>query len=536
LKKSVSAATALAAVSATLAHAPSASGAQAQAAGARVVWTACGTAAYPKLECGTLKVPLDHARPGGRTITLALSRVRHTSAHYQGPLLVNPGGPGASGLSLAGFVAKRLSAKVAAQYDIVGFDPRGVGASRPALNCKPGHLAPVRPDPVPHSPAEERANLRRASSFARACDSRYGTLLRHIDTASTARDLDRVRAALGARQVSYLGFSYGTYLGAVYARLFPERVRRLVLDSVVDPTGVWYADNIAQDYAFDARHKAFFAWVAKNHSTYRLGTDPGRIEAEWYRVREELRSNPAGGKVGPGEFEDTFIPGGYFNGYWPDLAAGLAAYIRGHDAEALVTLYKSLAGSDPAADNGYSVYTAVQCRDVRWPRDWPTWHRDAERVRAKAPLMAWNNAWYNAPCAFWPTSPAQPVDVANDRLPPSLLFQATDDAATPYQGGVTMHRLLRGSRLVVEEQGGNHGITLAGNACLDGYLADYLGSGRLPGRGSGAGADATCRARPAPNPAAASGAPSPTAAGTADRGRHGMLRGPWAGSVEPAAE
>lgn len=526
MKKPVSAAVALAALSATLAHAPSAAGAAAApAAPARVVWKACGTATYSKLQCGTLKVPLDHGRPQGRQITLALSRIPHTATDYQGPLLVNPGGPGGSGTELAGLVAKKLPAKVAARYDVVGFDPRGVGASRPALDCEPRYLSPVRPDPVPHSQAEEQANLRRTASFARACGKKYGGLLRHISSVSTARDMDRIRAALGADRMSYLGYSYGTYLGAVYAKLFPRRVRRLVLDSVVDPNGVWYEDNIAQDYAFDARQQAFFAWVAKYDSTYRLGTDPARIEAKWYAVREKLRSKPADRKIGPGEFEDTFMPGGYYNGYWPDLAAGFSAYVRKGNTKALVKLYDTFGAVDAAGDNGYSVYAAVQCRDAYWPRAWQAWHRDTASVHAKAPFMAWNNAWYNAPCAFWPTASLQPVDVGNDRLPAALLFQATDDAATPYEGGVAMHRLLRGSRLVVEDHGGNHGITLAGNACLDRYLAQYLDSGKVPmgPSGTGAEADATCPAQPDPKPAAASRRSAAAAAPAAASGLHGLL-------------
>jgi pimeloyl-ACP methyl ester carboxylesterase len=482
----------------------------------------CGTKAYPKLQCAVLKVPLDYARPGGRTITLALSRIRHTAGTYQGPLLVNPGGPGGSGLTLAGFVAKNLPGSVSSQYDVIGFDPRGVGKSEPALDCKPGYFNPVRADPVPHNRSEERANIRLAQSFAKACGTKYRGLLPYINTISAAKDMDRIRAALRARKINYFGYSYGTYLGAVYAKLFPDLVRRMVLDSIVDPTGVWYEDNLDQDYAFNARHQAFFAWAAKYDSAYHLGTDPARIEAKWYRVREKLRTEPAGGQVGPGEFEATFIPGGYYNGYWPDLAAGFSAYVRKDDQNALVTLYKNLAAVNANGDNGYSIYTSVQCRDASWPRDWHTWHQDTERVHAKAPFMAWNNAWYNAPCAFWPTGTLRPVNVANRKLPETLLFQATEDAATPYPGGVTMHRLLKRSSLVVEEHGGNHGIALRGNKCLDRYLAAYLANGTVP-RSHGSTADAICQAQPDPHPKTGSAATRTPS--TADKGLHNFLGG-----------
>ncbi len=489
------------------------------AVGPRLTWTACGSDDYPTLQCASLKVPLDHARPRGARITLALSRVPHTAKTYQGPLLVNPGGPGGSGLTLAGFVASSLPKAVAAQYDVVGFDPRGVGRSSPALDCRPGHFDPVRPDSLPDTPAVEEANLTRAKAFADACGEKYADVLPYIDTVSAARDLDAVRAALGAERINYFGYSYGTYLGAVYARLHPERVRRLVLDSVVDPSDVWYDANLNQDYAFDDRHRAFMAWIAGHDAAYGLGTDPERVGDAWYGMRAALARRPAGGKVGASELEDTFIPGGYYNGYWPYLAEAFAAYVNEKDTGPLVEAYENFGAQDAAGDNGYSVYTAVQCRDADWPRDWEDWREGNAEVYEKAPFMVWNNVWYNAPCAFWPTSARQPVDVANRGLPPALLFQATADAATPYEGGVTTHRLLRGSSLVVEEGGGNHGITLSGNTCLDAHLAAYLTDGTVP-RGDGeTEADAVCPALPDPEPLESK------AASTSSRGStlHGLL-------------
>ncbi|UUU23019.1 alpha/beta hydrolase [Streptomyces sp. DSM 40750] len=472
-----------------------------QAAAAKVAWKKCATADYPTLQCASVKVPLDYAKPGGKKITLALSRVPHTAKKYQGPLLVNPGGPGGSGLTLAGFVASSLPKKVAAQYDVVGFDPRGVGKSKPALDCKPGHFNPVRPDTVPSTSAIEKANLSRAKSFAKACATKHKDVLPYINTISAVKDLESIRKALGAKKINYFGYSYGTYLGAVYAKLYPERVRRLVLDSIVDPTGVWYEDNLDQDYAFDKRHKAFTKWVAKYDATYKLGTDPAKIEAKWYAMRAALAKKPAGGKVGASELEDTFLPGGYYNGYWPYLAEAFAAYVNDKNDAPLVESYENFAAIDSSGDNGYSVYAAVQCRDASWPRDWKKWTKDNWAVHKKAPFMAWNNAWYNAPCAFWPTKSLKPVNVANSKLPPVLLFQATDDAATPYQGGVTVHKLLKKSSLVVEQGGGNHGITLSGNTCLDKHLATYLTNGKVP-RGSGK-VDAVCKKLPDPKPAAA---------------------------------
>ncbi|MER7719795.1 alpha/beta hydrolase [Streptomyces flaveolus] len=484
---------------------------------AGIDWKKCGTDDYPTLQCASLTVPLDHARPAGKRITLALSRVPHTARTYQGPLLVNPGGPGGSGLTLAGFVASSLPKQVAAQYDVIGFDPRGVGKSEPALDCRPGHFAAVRPDTLPASPAVERANLTRARSFAEACGKKYADVLPHIDTVSAVRDMDAIRGALGSEKINYFGYSYGTYLGAVYAKRYPERVRRLVLDSVVDPADVWYRANLNQDHAFDDRHRAFMAWIAKYDTRYGLGTDPERVEAAWYAMRAALAKNPAGGTVGAAELEDTFLPGGYYNGYWPYLAEAFAAYVNDGNTAPLVEAYENFGALDASGDNGYSVYTSVQCRDAGWPRDWDEWREDNWDAYAKAPFMTWNNAWYNAPCAFWPTAARQPVNVANQQLPPALLFQATGDAATPYEGGVAMHRLLGASSLVVERGGGNHGITLSGNACLDEHLAAYLTDGTVP-RGAGE-ADAVCATLPDPEPLESK------AASTSSQGStlHGLL-------------
>ncbi|MDV5149323.1 alpha/beta hydrolase [Streptomyces sp. SBC-4] len=466
----------------------------------KLAWTGCATQAYPKLQCATLKVPLNHDDPAGRSITLALTRVPHTAKTFQGPLLVNPGGPGGSGRTMAGYVAASLPPKVAAEYDVIGFDPRGVGRSEPALDCRPGHFAPVRPDSVPRGADAEKVAVERARAFAEACGDKYADVLPYIDTVSTARDLDAIRDALGAPKVNYLGYSYGTYLGAVYARLYPDRVRRMALDSVVNPHGVWYEDNIAQDYAFDTRHKDFMAWVARQNAVYKLGTDPAAVEAAWYRLRDALREAPAGGKVGPGELEDTFLPGGYYNGYWPRLASAFSSYVNDGDAAPLTEAYEKYGEADASADNGYSVYTSVQCRDAAWPRDWNVWRKDSWDVHAKAPFSTWNNAWYNAPCAFWPVPALTPPDVTNDELPPTLILQATEDAATPYEGGMALHRLLRGSSLVVEEGGGNHGVTLGGNDCLDDHLAAYLATGTVPRGKDGSEVDAVCEALPEPEP------------------------------------
>jgi pimeloyl-ACP methyl ester carboxylesterase len=457
------------------------------------------------MRCASLRVPLDYRNPAGRKITLAVSEVPATApaAQRQGDLLVNPGGPGASGRSLAAVVAAGLDRSVSSAYNIIGFDPRGVGASVPALHCDPGFFAPVRPDYIPANRQAEQVLIGRAKRYAADCERRYGWLLPHMTTADAARDMDAIRAALGQEKISYFGYSYGTYLGQVYATLFPHRLRKMVLDSVVDPRGVWYADNISQDYAFEGRIRAFFSWAAAYDAVYHLGSTQAQVARAWYRARAMLEAHPirgsAGPMVGPDEFDDTFLQGGYSNGLWPGLAAALAAYLRGHANQPMIDQYQE-AGKQP--ENLFAVYNAVQCSDVNWPRSWAKWDADTRRVYRTAPFLAWDNAWYNAACAFWPVrGTARPLQIRGAGLPGILMIQGTLDAATPYAGAQAAHRRLPTARMVVVLRGGNHGQSLAQppNACVNGYLNRYLATGALPQRPGLV--NAVCPAAPLPSPA-----------------------------------
>ena len=456
------------------------------------------------MKCASLQVPLDYANPGGQKITIALSMVPATApaSQQQGIMLVNPGGPGGPGRGMALYIAQRLNPKVAADYDIVGFDPRGVGGSVPALSCNPNFFAGARPDYDPTSAAEEQEMITRAKDYAAGCEQRYGWLLPHMTTKDAARDLDQIRAAFGVSKITYYAFSYGTYLGQVYATLFPGRVRRMVLDSTVDPTGVWYADNIAQDYAFQGRLDAFFAWTAKNDATYQLGSSPAAVEQAYYRARAMVEASPVDisghPQLGPDELDDTFIEAGYDNGLWPGLAQALSAYLNsgGSQSKALVSVYQA---NGTQSENEFAVYSAVQCSDVNWPRSWAKWQADTTKVDKTAPFYAWGNAWFNAACAFWPVKgPATPLRIQGGGLPGILMLQGTLDPATPYAGAQDAHKLLPSARMVVVQGGGNHGQSLIGNSCVDGYLTRYLTTGALP---SAPGlVNASCAPGPDPAP------------------------------------
>ena len=464
----------------------------------------CGdyTGYVPNLQCADVTAPLDYAHPNGKKIKIKVSRVKHTAKKFQGALLLNPGGPGGEGVPWAGVASTRLDPKVAAQYDLIGFDPRGVGQSTPSVNCDEHYFKAPRPDTVPKTAADEATYLKKAKGYAKSCAKSVGkNVLKHMNTRDAARDMDTIRGALGQKKINYLGFSYGTYLGSAYATMFPNKVRRLVLDSMIGPNGIWYDDNIDQDYAFEGNFARFTAWIAKNDKTFKLGTSGPRITKKWYAMRAKAAKSPIAGKIGGSELEDTYIQGGYADAYWPDLAKALSDYVNKGDGKALEKVYSELGDSDSkAAENGYAIYSAVESRDATWPRSWKKWHNDTVKVYKKAPFMAWNNAWYNAPSAFWPVKGQKPIRVhgkANGT--PYLFFQATNDAATPYDGGLDMARRFPNAQLVVEKGGHNHGVTLSGNTCLDGYLNTYLSAGSVPGNKGLI--DATCKKLPDPGPA-----------------------------------
>ena len=451
-------------------------------------------------DCTMLSVPLNYADPGGRHISLALDMIPATApaSQQQGILLVNPGGPGGSGLSLAAEVAEGLNPSVARDYDIIGFDPRGVGSSVPELSCDPSFFSAPRPNYIPANAAAEQVNINRAKTYAHDCEQKFGWLLPYMTTENVARDLDSIRAAFGVAKINYFAFSYGTYLGQVYATLFPQRVRRMVLDSTVDPTGVWYTDNVDQDYAFQGRINAFYAWVAQYASTYNLGSTAAQVRAAWYRARNQLLAHPANGMIGPDEFDDTYLLGGYDDQLWPGLAQALSTYLNEGNATDLIDQYRS---NGVQNENEFAVYNAVECADTSWPSSFSFWTTDTERVYKSAQFYTWGNTWFNAACAFWPVhGPSEPLQITGAGLPGILMLQGTLDPATPYAGAQDAHKLLPSARMVVVEGGGNHGQSFSQppDNCVQGYLNNYLSTGALP---QGAGlVNATCPAVANPTP------------------------------------
>ncbi|WP_432135892.1 alpha/beta hydrolase [Streptomyces sp. bgisy154] len=457
--------------------------------------------------CGTVEVPLDYTRPYGEQIELAVSRVEATrrDPHHserkvprQGALVFNPGGPGGSGryFPLIGLMPGWK--RIAGAYDLVGYDPRGVGRSAP-LSCQdPGHFF-KGPSMAPAHPSEtyKRERVARAKAYARGCAERNGAALRHHHSLNNARDLDVLRAALGEDRLTFMGASYGTYFGAVYATLFPSHVRRMVFDAPVDPDPgrVWYRNNLAQSAAFEGRWADFREWIARHHDTYGLGRTSAAVLRSYERARARLAEEPAGGKVGPGQLQGAFLQAGYYDDYWPHRARALSDYLRG-DPRQLIAQAGPVTRVAAEAENASAVYTAVECNDAPWPTDWRVWDRDATRLARVAPFETWDNVWTNLPCAFWSAPRQRPLDVRTGpgELPPTLILAAERDAAAPYEGALELHRRLAGSVLVTERDAGTHGIAGGPNGCVNGYFETYLLEGRLPGR------HAACAGHPEPEP------------------------------------
>ncbi|WP_432949487.1 alpha/beta hydrolase [Kribbella sp. CA-253562] len=436
-------------------------------------WGACPDGVPQEVACSTLQVPLDYSDPNGRQITLTVSGIGSLSAKHF--LLVNPGGPGASGLGTEQMVSAGLPQAVADQYAVFSFDPRGVGLSSP-VDC--GDLSGLTPHPaLPYraaNKAQEAQRISLAKQVAARCGAKAKDLLPHITTENAARDMDRIRIALGRDKIDYLGYSYGSKLGATYATLFPSHTGRMILDSVVDPSVSTYRTAYEQNPALQHRAQQLFSWTAARDSTYHLGRTRSTVETAWRDVHRKLAAKPAGGRAGGAELDDLLASSMYIDVTWGDLMRAVSDYRKG-DPSTLLAATDQLASQ--SVDTGQLAYN---CMDPGWPRNWRQWHHDTVASNASAPLFAWLNTWYGAPCAFWPVGPARDVRIGSADVPPILLLQGKDDAATPVIGAVRMRQALKGSRLLIDG-GGNHASYLfEKNPCIDRRAEKYLLTGELP--------------------------------------------------------
>ena len=497
-----------------------------------ISWGACSDPTLVQLgaQCGYLSVPLNYDKPNGQKIQLAVSRLQHTSsaADYQGAILTNPGGPGGSGLSLSAVLASVLQSEnypaAAADYDWIGFDPRGVGSSQPALTCDPNYLGPDRGNYIPTTHKLLKYWKTRSKAYAAACaakSSEQAALLRNDTTVDSARDMDSIRQALGLKQITYYGFSYGTYLGQVYSTLFPSHVRRLILDSNVDPRRVWYQANLDQDVAFNRNINIWFGWLAKYNSVYHLGSTEQAVSKLFYATQSSLQNAPAGGVVGPDEWNDIFLQPAYYEETWLDSAQLFSEWVHTPDAQSAQDLIAAYESSDaPGDDNEFAGYLAVECTDAPWQQPFSQVVSDNWAEFESAPFETWGNAWFNGPCSWWPAKASTPVHINGSGVKSGLLIDETLDAATPFTGSLEVRKLFPHAVLLAEPGGTSHADSLFGDACVDGTIADYLTTGALPARNNSAPWDKTCAPLPQPVPtASAAAAPAAKANAGAARAR-----------------
>ncbi|WP_235995812.1 alpha/beta hydrolase [Nonomuraea montanisoli] len=426
----------------------------------------------PTLQCGTLAVPLDYSRPGGRRIDLALIRVKATGDRL-GSLVFNFGGPGGSGVDTLAMAARAFAA-LGTRYDLVSFDPRGVERSA-GVRCG-GDVEAIL------NATDGAGGDKAVRRFVAACRKDSGKVLPHVGTVDAARDMDRIRAALGDAKLNYFGLSYGTQLGAVYATHFPKNTGRIVLDAAYDPSGTFADRAVIQATGFATSFAAFAEdCVAKGCD---LGQDPAAVKKTVETFVDGLRDKPL--KVGKRTLTHALGQLGvitplYAKATWPALEQAVAAAVKG-DGAMLLALADTYTGR--RADGTYATMLtsmqAITCADTS---ERPTPAQAAainRKIKKIFPVLATNGTV--PPCAHWPVpgdNAAKRIDATGSA--PIMVVGAKGDPATPYRWAVSLTARLRtGSLLTYEGEG--HGAYLSGSACVAQHVNTYLLTGKLPPR------------------------------------------------------
>ena len=454
-------------------------------------WQACSA----PFQCSTLIVPRDYAHPSSGSVSIALIRLPATDPTRRlGSLLVNPGGPGASGIDFLRNASFLFSPTLRARFDLVSFDPRGIGAST-SVHCLDAATLDTfnALDPVLDDEAEKQAVISADQGFAAGCQNKSASLLPYLSTQSTARDLDLMRVALGDMKLTYLGFSYGTYLGLTYAQLFPTHIRALVLDGVFDPS--LDANTLLHDQleGFEANLQAFFAscraraHAASDPCAYAQKGDPS---SQLDTLLTSL-DTPPGLKVGNRFLTRALAYIGvltplYDPSSWPQLDSALTAAAAGNGAPllALSDLYLSR-NPDGTYNNEEEASIAINCLDRPVPTALSAYDALSASYDEASPFFGPAFQYSNLSCAYWPTPPvSSPAIVSSSLIPPLLLVGATHDPATPYAWAQSVASHLPASVLLTRN---GYGHTSYGfSSCISSAVDTYLTTLVLPAR------DTTC--------------------------------------------
>ena len=442
---------------------------------ARVAWNDCGGG----YQCATIKVPEDYADPGGRRIELSVIRLPATNPQKRiGSLIVNPGGPGGSGVEFVQDDIKVFPASLRDRFDIVGFDPRGVNLSTP-VRCQDNLDGHVALDSSPDNKAELKILVDEARSFAEACATRNGDLLAHLSTDDVARDLDLIRSAIGDEKINYFGFSYGTLIGAIYAEMFPDHIRSMVLDGAIDPALDHEQFRSGQAGAFETALRSFLADCAKDKGCYFY--EGGRTRRSFDALMASIEKHPLPAirakdrrKLTTGLAWQAVAGVMYNDAAWPALAIGLALAKQG-DGSVMLLLTDPQNGRNKngSYSNLIDAYTANTCLDYPASQDVADYTALAARLRPTAPDFAGMLAYNDLSCAFWPVPATRtPAKVSARGAPPIVVVGTTGDPATPYSWAVSVAKQLS-SGVLVTRRGQGH-TAFAFSACVQRAVTTYL--------------------------------------------------------------
>jgi pimeloyl-ACP methyl ester carboxylesterase len=449
-----------------------------------IEWAPCG-----RVECASLSVPLDFTHPAGPHITLALARLPARGKPI-GVLVTNPGGPGGSGVDFLRDADQQFPAEIRNSFDLVSWDPRGLGPDSP-VRCVDDLDSFFAVDHDPRTPAAEAENVSAARAFVDACRQKSASLLAYMSTAATVRDLDAIRAAMGDEQISYVGFSYGTLIGAMYAELFPRRVRAMVLDGVVDPARSYADTTLEQAKSFDDDLGAFFAHCrADANCAFARGGDPAAAYDDLVRqITAESEPGTVDGEhrtLGPGEL-DIGVASALYAGAdgYDDLAAALAQAAGGNGSR-MLALADEYTGRTTGGkySNETAAFYATSCIDAPAPPSVAAVQQLAARAARVAPHFGASTVWLGLPCTLWPVpAEGKVTPIHAPGAPPIVLVGTTGDPATPYAWAQALARELQSGRLLTAE-GTSHTSYGRGSECVDGTVDRYLLSLAVPAPGA----------------------------------------------------